>query len=187
MGSIPSLLDAPHTRNDYTLAELALRLDGRNNFRVRMEFNSTKFNYFSNMKKWRNPGLRPFNVPKIATLFSKGYVKMEDVIFEGDYKGYYKSLLTTGKFFYEEDPHEVFLTPAEMKNFKGEIGKSDASAINTTIQTNFKSAIGRDNLVHVDDKSWVWKDSYCRGGGEDLFPKLIKGMWHNVKNDDSNV
>ena len=78
---------------------------------------------------------------------------MEDIIFEGDYNNYYKEMFTEGRRFYGKDPHETFLTEVEMKDFTSEIGRNDASAVNTTIQVNYTSAIGRDNLVHVDDMS----------------------------------
>lgn len=49
--------------------------------------------------------------------------------------------------------------------------------------------IGRDNLVHVDGMSWVWKDSYLRpaGGGIDLFPQMINDGRKHIKEENSNA
>jgi len=62
----------------------------------------------------------------------------------------------------------------ETGTFARGILNTNQVSTNTTIQTDYKSSIGRDNQTDVDGMSWVRKDSYCRGGGEDLFPKLIQ-------------
>jgi len=54
---------------------------------------------------------------------------------------------------YEEHPHEYFLEQGETGVFERGILNDDPVGTNTTIQENYSSAIGRDDLVHVDDMS----------------------------------
>jgi hypothetical protein len=187
LGSVPSLLDASHTHGDYSLGEIALRFDSIN-FWIRLEFNKNLCQRYQITKSaLKKSGNQVFNVKKIGNIFSQGYHKIVPNIFEGDKEGYFSSLLSKGVYFYEKHPNEYFLEKGESGDFKRGVLNKDPVMTNTTIQNNYKSAIGRDGLVHVDDMSWVWKDSYCRGGGQDLFPELIKGMKHNIKRDDASA
>src|SRR6185312_8378519 len=110
-------------------------------------------------------------------------------IFEGDKNGFFAGIFNRGVYLYENHPSEYFLEKGETGNFPRGVLNKDPVMTNTTIQINHKSAIGRDNLVHVDDMSWVWKDSYLRpvDGGTDLFPQLINQGRHKLKVDGSGT
>lgn len=153
IGSVPSLLDASHTHGDYSLAEIALRFNSIQ-FKIRLEFNKNLSHRYQMMKSaLKKPGNEVFNTQKIGNIFSKGYMKIVPNIFEGDKNGFFAGLLSRGIYFYEKQPHEYFLNKGEKGDFKRGIVNDDPVMTNTTIQTNYKSSIGRDSLVHVDDMS----------------------------------
>jgi hypothetical protein len=108
---------------------------------------------------------------------------------ERDPTGYFGAILSQGTYIYDKEPKEYYLEPLEQLQHVNASLLQTTTATITTIEENFSSAIGRDDLVYMDDMSWVWKDSYCRpaGGGTDLFPQLINGMRHNIKRDDANA
>jgi len=184
LGTVPSLVDASHTRNDYTLAEFALRFDSSNNFSCRLEYNRNQFNRYQMMKKLKKPCNKVFNTEKFGNYLHKGYIKAIANIFEGDRNGYFAGLLSRGIYFYKYNPNEYFLEKFTEFGFKNEIANREVSGIKTTIQENYSSAFGRDDQVHVDGLSWVWKDSFCRGEEEDLFPKLIEQGREHIKKDE---
>lgn len=188
LGAIPSILDASHTHGNYSLAELALRFESIQ-FWIRLELNKNLNERYQKMKGLKKNGNEVFNTEKIGNILAKGYFKIVPNIFEGDKNGYFAGIFSKGVYVYEEHPHEYFLEKLEVGKIERGILNKDPVGTNTTIQVNYKSSVGRDGLVHVDDMSWVWKDSYCRpqGGGTDLFPQLINGMRHNIKRDDANA
>ncbi|CAG8465726.1 22864_t:CDS:2 [Gigaspora margarita] len=101
-------------------------------------------------KSVKKPCYLFINKKTIGDILCAGFIQLENAIFEGD-DGYYKNLLETGQYFYEKDPKEIFLTPLERGEFKRGILNDKPVHQNTTIQTNYKSAIGRDDLVHIDN------------------------------------
>jgi hypothetical protein len=206
LGSIPSLLDASHTHGNYSLAELALRFDSIQ-FHIRIEMNDNLAKRYQEMKGLKKNGNQPFNTKKIGNIFAKGYFKIVPNIFQGDKNGFFAGIFSRGVYLYEKHPDEYFLEPLESGEFKSGILNTDQVSTNTTIQTNYKSSIGRDNQTDVDGMSWVRKDSYCRpvgGGGTptcgnpgcknpncqphggDLFPKLIEAGRKYMKLDVPN-
>lgn len=152
MGSIPSILDASHTHGDYSLAEIALRFNAIQ-FKIRLEFNKNLAHRYQKMKGLKKNGNRPFNTKKIGNIFSKGYYKIVPNIFQGDKGGFFAGIFSRGIYLYEKHPDEYFLEPLESGKFERGIVNDDPVMTNTTIQVNHKSAIGRDDQVHVDDKS----------------------------------
>ncbi|CAG8579720.1 6827_t:CDS:2, partial [Cetraspora pellucida] len=70
---------------------------------------------------------------------------------DGDKNGFFAGIFNRGVYVYEEHPHEYFLEKGETGKFERGVLNKDPVMTNTTIQINHKSAIGRDNLVHVDD------------------------------------
>ena len=185
MGSIPSLLDASHTHGNYSLAELALRFDSIQ-FWIRIEVNKNLCKRYQEMKGLKKNGNQPFNTKRIGNIFRKGYFKIVPNIFQGDKEGFFASIFSKGVYMYKEHPDEYFLEPLESGNFQRGILNKDPVGTNTTIQTDYKNSIGRDNQTDVDGMSWVRKDSYCRGGGEDLFPRLIEAGRRHIKLDVPN-
>lgn len=182
MGSIPSLLDASHTHGNYSLAELALRFESIQ-FKIRLEYNDNLMKRYQMMKGLKKNGNQPFNTKKIGNIFSKGYFKIVPHIFQGDKNGFFAGIFSRGVYLYKEHPDEYFLEPLEKGKFERGILNSDPVGTSTTIQTDYKSSIGRDNQTDFDGMSWVRKDSYCRGGGEDLFPRLIEAGKKYMKLD----
>ncbi|CAI2192423.1 13901_t:CDS:10, partial [Funneliformis geosporum] len=138
IGSIPSLLDASHTHGNYSLGEIALRA----------------------LKK---SGNQVFNTPKIGNIFKKGYWKIVPNIFEGDREGFFAGIFSKGVYLYEETPEEYFLAKGESGNYQRKILNKDPVLINTTIQVNHKSAVGRDNqgrhkIKKDDTNAWKFDD-----------------------------
>jgi hypothetical protein len=152
MGSIPSLLDASHTHGNYSLAELALRFDSIQ-FHIRIEVNDNLCKRYQRMKTLKKNGNLPFNTKKIGDIFSKGYFKIVPNIFQGDQGGFFASIFSRGVYLYEKHPDEYFLEPLESGKFGRGILNTDQVGVNTTIQTDYKSSIGRDNQIDVDGMS----------------------------------
>jgi len=152
MGSIPSLLDASHTHGNYSLAELALRFDGIQ-FHIRIEVNDNLCKRYQKMKGLKHNGNKPFNTKKIGNIFQKGYFKIVPNIFQGDRDGFFASIFSKGVYMYEEHPDEYFLEPLEEGKFARGILNTNQVSTNTTIQTDYKSSIGRDNQTDVDGMS----------------------------------
>ncbi|CAJ0824347.1 6874_t:CDS:2 [Entrophospora sp. SA101] len=121
LGSISSILDASHTHGNYSLGEIALS------------------------------GNQIFNTRKFGNILSKGYYKIIPHIFEKDEEGYFARIFSQGVYIYEGHPRECFLEEGERGEFERGILNRDPVMVNTTIQENYSSSIGRDDLVHVDD------------------------------------
>src|SRR5215218_5854302 len=98
-------------------------------------------------------GNQVFNTQKFGNILAKGYFKIAPNIYEGDRDGFFAGIFSKGVYMYENHPHEYFLEKGETGDFHREVLNKDPVFTNTTIQVNHKSAIGRDNLVHVDDMS----------------------------------
>lgn len=189
MGAIPSILDASHTHGNYSLGEIALRFDSIN-FWMRLEFNKNACHRYQMMKVLKKNGNEIFNTRKFGNILQKGYWKIVANIFEGDKNGYFAALFSKGVYVYEEHPHEYFLAKGEKGEFVRGVLNKDPVMTNTTIQINHKRAVGRDNLVHVDNMSWIWKDSYLRpvgSSGRGLFDDLINKGRRHLKRDDANA
>jgi len=152
LGSIPSILDASHTHGNYSLGELALRFNSIQ-FKIRLEFNKNAFCRYQLMKALKKNGNKVFNTQKLGNILVKGYHKIVFNAFERDYHGYFAAIFSQGTYVYENHPHEYFLDQGETGTFERGILNDDPVLVNTTIQENYSSAIGRDNLVHVDDMS----------------------------------
>ncbi|CAJ0748257.1 9520_t:CDS:2 [Entrophospora sp. SA101] len=142
LGSISSILDASHTHGNYSLGEIALRLEFNKNLCHR--YQETK----SMLKK---SGNQIFNTRKFGNILSKGYYKIIPHIFEKDEEGYFARIFSQGVYIYEGHPRECFLEEGERGEFERGILNRDPVMVNTTIQENYSSSIGRDDLVHVDD------------------------------------
>jgi len=105
------------------------------------------------MKVLKKNGNQVFNTQKFGNILAKGYYKIVPNIFEGDKNGFFAGIFNRGVYLYENHPSEYFLEKGETGNFPRGVLNKDPVMTNTTIQINHKSAIGRDNLVHVDDMS----------------------------------
>jgi hypothetical protein len=98
-------------------------------------------------------GNQVFNTKTFGNILAKGYYKIVPNIFQGDREGFFASIFNRGVYVYEEHPNEYFLEKGEEGSFERGILNKDPVMTNTTIQVNHKSAIGRDDKVHVDDMS----------------------------------
>jgi hypothetical protein len=96
LGTVPSLVDASHTRSDHTLAEFALRFDS-NNVKIRLDYNRNQFNRYQMTKKLKRACNKVFNAKRIGDWFHKGYIKAIANVFEGDKNGYFANLLLEGR------------------------------------------------------------------------------------------
>ena len=105
------------------------------------------------MKGLKKNGNQPFNTQKFGNILQKGYFKIVPNIFEGDKNGFFAGIFNRGVYLYENHPSEYFLEKGEMGNFVRGVLNKDPVMTNTTIQVNYKSAIGRDDQVHVDGLS----------------------------------
>lgn len=94
LGTVPSLVDASHTRSDHTLAELALRFDSTN-FKIRLDYNRNQFNRYQMTKQLKRACNTVFNAKRIGDYFHKGFIKAVPIIFEGDKDGYFANLFIT--------------------------------------------------------------------------------------------
>jgi hypothetical protein len=83
----------------------------------------------------------------------KGYIKAIPNVLEGDRNGYFASLLSRGVYVYDHDPSEYFKEKVERQSHENVSLLQTTTLTMTTIQENYSSAIGRDDQVHVDDKS----------------------------------
>lgn len=181
LGSVPSLLDASHTHGEYSLPEIALRMDSIQLF-IRLEFNKNITDHYQMSKQLKKPCHIVFNQARIGDILTPGFIQMQDTIFEGDPDEYYSQLLKEGIYFYQTSPKDFFDKEIVSGEYERGIINRDPVGASTTIQDNYTSAIGHDEQVHIDDMSWVWKDSYCRTPtGADIFPQLINAMKDNIK------
>jgi hypothetical protein len=152
IGSIPSILSPSHTKNDYTLIEFVLRYNDIP-LQVRLNYNENLAERYSMNKALKQNGNEIFNTKRIGDNFQRGYIKAIPIVFEGDRDGYFASLLSKGVYFYEHDPSEFFEEKLERKKHESVSLLQTTTITMTTIYENYASAIGRDNLVHVDDMS----------------------------------
>ena len=183
IGSIPAILNPSHTKNDYTLAEFALRFN-QLNLSMRVQFNENLLERYHQTKQLKRNCNQVFQTEKAGNYLCAGYHKWVPIIFEGDKGGYFANILGRGVYAYDIHPHEFFTKKLDKQTYENASLRQDASATMTTIEENYKSSIGRDDQVHIDDMSWVWMDSYCRGAGKDLFPQLIEQGREYIKEQD---
>jgi hypothetical protein len=152
IGSLPSIFNPSHTKNDYTMAEFALRFNHLN-LQMRVEYNQNSFDRYFATKQLKRSCNRVINAEKLGNILRKGFIKLVPITFERDPHGYFSSIFSQGTYVYDEHPHEYYLERIQNLQHTNASLRQDASATITTIEENYSSAIGRDDLVHVDDMS----------------------------------
>jgi len=152
IGSLPSILNPSHTKNDYTIAEFALRFN-QTNLEMRIEYNQNSFNRYFATKKLKRSCNKVINTEKIGNILRKGFIKFIPITLENDPHGYFASIFSQGAYVYDKHPHEYYLERIQDLQHVNASLRRDASATMTTIEENYSSSIGRDDLVHVDDMS----------------------------------
>jgi len=152
IGSLPSILNPSHTKNDYTIAEFALRFNDLP-FQMRIEYNQNSFNRYLATKKLKRSCNKVINKEKIGNILRKGFIKFIPITLENDPDGYFASIFSQGTYVYDNHPHEYYLERIQDLQHVNASLLQTTTATMTTIQENYTSSIGRDDLVHVDDMS----------------------------------
>src|SRR5207248_6862497 len=100
IGTIPSILNPSHTKNDYTIAEFALRFN-QLNLQMRVEYNKNSFDRYFASKKLKKNCNRVINAQKLGNILRKGFIKIVPITFERDPHGYFAAILSQGTYVYD--------------------------------------------------------------------------------------
>jgi hypothetical protein len=149
---------------------------------MRVEFAQTHLNQYRSRRELKGmPLYTYFNSDNFGTILNQiGYLQMSVISWTlVPYADWFREKLENGIYLYEDNYDEFYQKKLSAnKNVASTSAGGTVRGIFNMVQvsTNFKTSLGRDNLVHVDDLSWVWKVSYCRPseGGKDIFPELIR-------------
>jgi len=190
----PTLYSIDHTRSEYTTQQFETRylISGRKPLTLRVEFSQPHLNQFRS--RWELKG-RPlytyFNSDNFGTTLNQaGYLQMTVISWTMvPYADWFREKLEEGVYLYENDPKEFYekkLTAGKNISSTSAGGTVRGSFYMVQVTTNLKTSLGRDNLVSVDNLSWVWKVSFCRptNGGTDIFPELIRQIAQTSKLSD---
>ncbi len=163
-------------------------ISGTHPLTMRISFNKDLLNQYKNRKELKGfPAYDYFNAQQFGDLLnSAGFFQASIISWNVvPYADWFREKIEAGINIYNEKPDEFYerkiSSPLSLAS-KGGIIRGTFNIF--TSKDNLARSTGRDNLVHVDGRSWVWKTSFCQiqdMPATNCFPELMNQMSHNLQ------